>query len=207
MKLINFIEMLNIRINLTVLIYILFPSLMFMVKSHNLLTDLIILPFDNIANPACGWSHIACDPYTNEITKINLSNQHLKLTLASELSQLTSLTELNLEANQVSGTIPSFLFESFEKLEYLVLAKNDLQSTIPPLTESLKNLRVFDISDNRLRGEIPEDIGDVLGQNLEKLDLSHNGLTGDIPKSITKCKNLGFLDLSTNLLDGMYNYQ
>lgn len=155
-----------------------------------------------MANPACGWSHIACDPYTNEITKINLSNQHLKLTLASELSQLTSLTELNLEANQVSGTIPSFLFESFEKLEYLVLAKNDLQSTIPPLTESLKNLRVFDISDNRLRGEIPEDIGDVLGQNLEKLDLSHNGLTGDIPKSITKCKNLGFLDLSTNLLDG-----
>ncbi|CAA7013830.1 unnamed protein product [Microthlaspi erraticum] len=58
----------------------------------------------------------------------------------------------------------------------------------------------LDLSSNRLSGEIPVEIGDLV--NIRCLNFSSNRLTGSIPYNISKLKDLESLDLSNNKLYG-----
>ncbi|XP_023634251.1 receptor like protein 42 [Capsella rubella] len=58
----------------------------------------------------------------------------------------------------------------------------------------------FDISGNRLEGDIPESIG--LLKELILLNMSNNAFTGHIPPSLPNLRNLQSLDLSKNKLSG-----
>ncbi|KAH9618377.1 hypothetical protein KSS87_000825 [Heliosperma pusillum] len=62
------------------------------------------------------------------------------------------------------------------------------------------NIVAFDLSRNRLSGQIPDEIGDCSA--LKSLDLSNNLLYGDIPFSISKLKQLEALILKNNQLTG-----
>ncbi|KAE7996107.1 hypothetical protein FH972_000855 [Carpinus fangiana] len=62
-------------------------------------------------------------------------------------------------------------------------------------------LKFMDLSSNKLKGEIPREIGSLLG--LHGLNLSKNLLTGVIPHSFGDLENLEFLDLSSNHLLGI----
>nr|GMD30745.1 receptor-like protein 12 isoform X1 [Ipomoea batatas] len=66
--------------------------------------------------------------------------------------------------------------------------------------ENLKFLKVIDLSNNRLVGEIPVDLTDLHG--LISLNLSKNNLIGPIPYSIGEMNSLEILDLSKNQLSG-----
>ncbi|GKV30602.1 hypothetical protein SLEP1_g39396 [Rubroshorea leprosula] len=65
---------------------------------------------------------------------------------------------------------------------------------------NLKNLRIIDLSSNKLTGEIPVQISVLL--ELVELNLSRNQLTGWIPPNIGQLRNLESLDLSWNQLSG-----
>ncbi|CAA7016069.1 unnamed protein product [Microthlaspi erraticum] len=58
----------------------------------------------------------------------------------------------------------------------------------------------FDISGNKLQGEIPESVG--LLKSLIELNLSNNAFTGRIPLSLANVTELESLDLSNNQLSG-----
>ncbi|KAM1286647.1 hypothetical protein ACFX2J_000679 [Malus domestica] len=58
----------------------------------------------------------------------------------------------------------------------------------------------IDFSSNRLTGEIPSEVTDLVG--LVSLNLSRNGLTGELPAKIGKLQSLDALDLSRNQIDG-----
>jgi hypothetical protein len=58
----------------------------------------------------------------------------------------------------------------------------------------------IDLSCNKLTGQIPEEIGSLLG--LVNLNLSSNFLSGNIPYQIGNMKSLESLDLSNNQLSG-----
>ncbi|GJN00991.1 hypothetical protein PR202_ga18221 [Eleusine coracana subsp. coracana] len=62
-------------------------------------------------------------------------------------------------------------------------------------------MKSIDLFDNELTGEIPTDIGALLG--LKNLNLSRNRLSGHIPESIGLMDSLESLDLSWNHLSGM----
>ncbi|KAJ9540318.1 hypothetical protein OSB04_026824, partial [Centaurea solstitialis] len=64
-----------------------------------------------------------------------------------------------------------------------------------------RNLGMFDVSDNQLRGSIPESIGN-LSTNMYILSLASNALSGGLPSSVANLSGLTLLDLSRNQLTG-----
>jgi len=62
-------------------------------------------------------------------------------------------------------------------------------------------LRSIDLSSNQLTGDIPEEIGNLIG--LVSLNLSNNNLTGEITSKIGRLRSLEFLDLSRNHFSGL----
>ncbi|XP_062080035.1 receptor-like protein EIX2 [Humulus lupulus] len=85
-------------------------------------------------------------------------------------------------------------------LRLIDLSNNKLTGEIPAEVTRLAELTQLNLSRNELSGHIPENIGN-LGK-LESLDLSHNKLSGKIPKSLAELSLLDYLDLSNNKLSG-----
>jgi len=99
---------------------------------------------------------------------INLSGQGLEK-LPSYVLSTTSVEELNLSDNKLTGALPSEIGK-------------------------LTNLRVLNVSNN-LMTCVPAEVGKL--SNLEVLDLSNNKLTG-LPYELGNLKKLKILKLSGN---------
>ncbi|GMN68264.1 hypothetical protein TIFTF001_037324 [Ficus carica] len=80
------------------------------------------------------------------------------------------------------------------------LSSNRLMGEIPTEITELIQLVFLNVSRNNLSGQIPSEIGKL--NLLDALDLSNNQLSGGIPSSLTEVARLGVLDLSNNKLSG-----
>ena len=116
-----------------------------------------------------------------------------------ELGNLSGLTELSLEANELEGPIPPEL-GSLANLRSLYLDYNDLTGPIPPELGNLANLTVLWLNVNDLTGPIPLELDNLA--NLTELWLSNNRLTGAIPPELGNLANLTELLLGVNDLTG-----
>jgi len=86
------------------------------------------------------------------------------------------------------------------KLKSIDLSNNKLTGEIPKEIGYLVGLVSLNLSRNNLRGKIPSGIGSL--SSLESLDLSRNHISGGIPFSLSQIDFLGKLDLSYNSLSG-----
>ncbi|ESW24064.1 hypothetical protein PHAVU_004G099500 [Phaseolus vulgaris] len=86
------------------------------------------------------------------------------------------------------------------RLKSIDLSSNSLTGEIPKEIGYLVGLNSLNLSRNNLRGEIPSGIGNL--SSLESLDLSRNHISGGIPSSLSQIDGLGKLDLSYNSLSG-----
>ena len=109
------------------------------------------------------------------------------------------VTALRLDANQLSGSIPSSL-GNLTRLEELWLGENGLLGSIPASLGDLTNLTILSLHSNQLTGTIPASLGDLT--NLTILVLHENQLTGPIPTSLGDLTNLTILALYSNELTG-----
>ncbi|KAJ8774946.1 hypothetical protein K2173_019950 [Erythroxylum novogranatense] len=139
-----------------------------------------------------------------------------------QLSNLTSLVDLNLSCNNFSG-FPHQLGQ-LTKLVRLDLSRNNLTGSIPGQLANITSLMFLDLSCNNFNG-FPHQLGQLtnleelyahsnqfLGlipseilqgsSNLRRLDLSHNNFTGPIPNQLAYLTSLMFLNLSYNNLNG-----
>jgi hypothetical protein len=80
------------------------------------------------------------------------------------------------------------------------LSCNRLTGQIPEEIGSLLGLVNLNLSSNFLSGNIPYKIGNL--QSLESLDLSNNQLSGEIPWSLSNLTSLSYLNMSYNNLSG-----
>ncbi|KAK4416519.1 hypothetical protein Salat_2477400 [Sesamum alatum] len=80
------------------------------------------------------------------------------------------------------------------------LSNNSLTGEIPPNITKLVGLVGMNVSRNNLSGSFPPDIGRL--KLLNFLDLSRNRPSGEIPTSLGDMSHLGVLDLSYNNLSG-----
>ncbi|XP_059458510.1 putative receptor-like protein kinase At3g47110 [Corylus avellana] len=87
-----------------------------------------------------------------------------------------------------------------QRVTALDLHGNSLSGSISPYIGNLSFLMVFNLSDNFLHGEIPQQV--VLLFRLQRLDLTNNSLIGEIPSNFTNCPQLRFMQLSNNKLTG-----
>ncbi|KAH1150265.1 hypothetical protein GYH30_044344 [Glycine max] len=83
-------------------------------------------------------------------------------------------------------------------LKSIDLSCNNLIGEIPKEIGYLVGLVSLNLSRNNLSGEIPYEIGNL--SSLDSLDLSRNHFTGRIPSSLTQIDGLRKLDLSQNSL-------
>ena len=79
----------------------------------------------------------------------------------------------------------------------LVLVSTEMDATLKDIVK-LQNAKIINLSNNKLKGELPVDIGKLL--NLEQLELMNNELTGGIPASLANLAHLKVLNLNGNQL-------
>ncbi|RVW94651.1 LRR receptor-like serine/threonine-protein kinase GSO1 [Vitis vinifera] len=151
---------------------------------------------------------------------LNLRSNEFNGNIPLNLCQLKKIQMLDLSSNNLFGTIPKCLNDliALTQKGSLVIAYNERQfhsgwdfSYIDDTLiqwkgkeleykKTLGLIRSIDFSNNKLIGEIPIEVTDLV--ELVSLNLSRNNLTGSIPSMIGQLKSLDFLDLSQNQLHG-----
>ncbi|KAJ7530120.1 hypothetical protein O6H91_15G079700 [Diphasiastrum complanatum] len=125
------------------------------------------------------------------LRRLNVSNNNLKGTIPQELGDATRLMFIYLSNNRLNGNIPSSIWNLCNMLTELELDNNFFTGTIPsPASSSLhcSFLQKLHLNSNKLSGTIPEFLGSFL--DLAELNLSRNFFTGPIPESLTQLKYL-----------------
>ena len=116
------------------------------------------------------------------------------------MGDLSSLKELWLDSNQLTGPIPAEL-GNLSSLTVLDLDSNyQLTGPIPPELGNLSSLTKLNLSGNRLTGPIPAELGNL--SSLWYLSLEQNQLTGPIPAELGALSSLTGLVLWGNKLTG-----
>ncbi|XP_041009733.1 receptor-like protein EIX2 [Juglans microcarpa x Juglans regia] len=173
---------------------------------------------------------------------LNLRSNQLYGRLPLNICLLSHIQILDLSLNKIEGTIPECIYNLTAMsrtmdtnssaiyvyimgrgsyIEYASLAWKGREFVFK---NSLGLVKMIDLSNNKLHGEIPEGITNLtelialnlsrnnlsglitprigLLRNLQCLDLSRNQLCGEIPMSISNLNFLSQLDLSANNLSG-----
>jgi hypothetical protein len=119
----------------------------------------------------------------------------------ASLVQLRKLTWLHIEGAGWGGSHLPGDMSALNKLQLLWLPRNGLEGALPgSLLKSLPALTSLDLSQNRLSGPIPDELGELT--SLKMLNLWRNALTGSVPSRIGNCGRLEQLWLNDNALSG-----
>ncbi|XP_078178064.1 receptor-like protein 7 [Carex rostrata] len=196
------------------------PNLRILVSQFSNLRELYVDGVD-ISENGTEW----CRALSESVPHLQvLSMVHCNLSgpIESSLSQLGSLTVLDLSFNSLQTQIPHYFAEF--PLKELLFVGSDLEGLFPHDILHIPTLTKLDLSDNRelfgtlpnfpikssleslvlfrnnFFGSIPDSIGNL--RNLSKLELLSCNFSGQIPSSIKKLSKLERLDLSYNSLSG-----
>lgn len=136
------------------------------------------------------------------LTELHLLNNRLQKTIPPSLGQCQRLIILDLSRNELSGSIPQQIFDtsSLSVLSKLNLSSNLLVGSIPSSIGKLNSIMELDVSENRLSGEIPENLVSCI--KLESLHMQGNLFQGLVPESLNSLKGIELIDISRNNLSG-----
>ncbi|KAI3817905.1 hypothetical protein L1987_11705 [Smallanthus sonchifolius] len=147
----------------------------------------------------CSWSGVTCDPETNQINSLDISNRNVSGTIPVSIGYLTGLRYLNISGNQFTGPFPTAIFE-LPFLQTFDINHNLFGSSFPPGISKLKYLTLFDAYSNSFVGPLPTEF--VRLRFLEHLNLGGSYFDGEIPSSYGGFQKLKFLQLAGNVLRG-----
>jgi Leucine-rich repeat (LRR) protein len=117
------------------------------------------------------------------LTELNIRANGLKGTLPDEIADLNSLESLVVSDNQFTGTLPYWL-GNLNKLTSLMLSSNQFSGTILPF-EKYPDISLLGLARNKLSGTIPENFLAASSKDSKIFcDLASNFLTGTIPGSM-----------------------
>ncbi|CAK9149477.1 unnamed protein product [Ilex paraguariensis] len=99
-----------------------------------------------------------------------------------DFSHLGSLRAIYLSRNQFSGEIPSNFFSNLRSLKKIWLSGNKFSGKIPESIGKIPHLIELHLNYNEFSGPIPS----MEQPSLTSFDLSHNKLEGEIPSSLSR---------------------
>lgn len=101
----------------------------------------------------CNWYGVACDSDSGNVTGLSLSSNELvgDVSEATELVNVTSLKEVDISDNQLSGSVP-LMFGLMTSLETLDLSGNELSSFPAEWGSGASTLRHLSLQNNRISG-------------------------------------------------------
>uniref|UniRef100_J3M208 Leucine-rich repeat-containing N-terminal plant-type domain-containing protein n=1 Tax=Oryza brachyantha TaxID=4533 RepID=J3M208_ORYBR len=111
------------------------------------------------------------------------------------------LQELDLSNNNLSGSMPNWLFTKEATLINLNLGNNSLTGSLDPIWHPQTALKSFIIPTNHIAGKLPANFSSMF-PSLSTLDLSGNNFSGQIPISLCHINRMQNLDLSNNEFSG-----
>eukprot|EP01113_Clastostelium_recurvatum_P050919 TRINITY_DN9770_c0_g1_i3.p1 TRINITY_DN9770_c0_g1~~TRINITY_DN9770_c0_g1_i3.p1 ORF type:complete len:1304 (+),score=283.48 TRINITY_DN9770_c0_g1_i3:126-4037(+) len=117
-----------------------------------------------------------------------------------DLSNLTSLVELDLSNNRFTGSFPCLSLVLSTTLSQVLLGGNMLEGELPASVCDLVDLRVFRVAGNNLIGSIPACLGNL--EYTYDLDFSNNHFNGSLPNELGSLTSLKYLHLANNQLSG-----
>ncbi|KAJ8774930.1 hypothetical protein K2173_019934 [Erythroxylum novogranatense] len=165
--------------------------------------DLPSIRYFNIStNYFNGSADAALCENSPNIRVLNLGNNRFSGGISSNFGSCTSLLQLFLNGNNLSGSFPEILLQ-LKLLNQLHLQENWFSGPVSVGIKNLSNLVELDLSTNLISGELP-DAFENLGK-LEHFSASSNNLSGNLPKSLVNSPSLVALDLRNNSLSGPLN--
>ena len=139
----------------------------------------------------CEWPGVECDSNGKYIQEINLSDRGLRGSIITEIGLLQSLQTIDFSSNKLIE-IPFNDIGHLLDLKSLNLSKNQLRGVLDPMMfTSLSNLMTFDISNNRLGGDIPKEIFETI--QMKDIIIANNLFVGTLPNEFVCAQNLGKL--------------
>ena len=139
------------------------------------------------------------DKAHSSLVNLHLSNNKLSGTVPWQLLKLSSATELLLSNNYFNGTIPSSI-SALSKVAVLDLSQNDLTGHIPSEIGLLTSLKVLNLNENLLSGIIATEFGELTHLNTLSIALQVK-LSGPL-FPFSKHPSLTYLDLRQNSIGG-----
>ncbi|KAK8469460.1 hypothetical protein PHAVU_005G079733 [Phaseolus vulgaris] len=133
---------------------------------------------------------------STKLVTISLHGNRLTSSIPIEITNISTLLELNLEANQFSGNLS--LLGNLTQIQRLLLSSNNFTGELPVTLAKLSELKDFLIRDNQFSGKIPDFIQNWI--SLTTLWIEGNGFSGPIPSGISNLENL--IDLRISDLRG-----
>ncbi|GER31902.1 leucine-rich repeat receptor-like kinase [Striga asiatica] len=145
-----------------------------------------VLNWDENAVDPCGWAMVGCS-HDNFVITLAIPSQGLSGTISPSIGNLTHLTSVLLQDNNVTGPIPAELGK-LPKLQAIDLSNNLLTGQIPNSLSQLKTLQYLRLNNNSLTGAIPMALGNLT--QLTFMDLSFNNLSGPVARHLVKTFNV-----------------
>jgi Leucine-rich repeat (LRR) protein len=111
----------------------------------------------------------------------------------------TSLQQLHVDSNSLSGHLPDSLY-SLSALEQLSVSGNNFSGQLSEKLSKLSSLKTLVISGNQFSGELPNVFGNL--SQLEQIVAHSNSFSGPLPTTLALCSNLQVLNLRNNSFIG-----
>ncbi|XP_019167221.1 PREDICTED: probably inactive leucine-rich repeat receptor-like protein kinase At3g28040 [Ipomoea nil] len=134
----------------------------------------------------------------SKLEVLSLSDNDIKLNLSTKWVPPFQLRRLRLRSCKLGPKFPSWIQTQTLYLEILDISDNGISGFIPQWLSSLTCLRDLTISQNSLRGILPN-----LASTFTVINLSDNKLEGPVPKNYSGAI---FLSLSKNNLSGTISF-
>ncbi|XP_021888458.1 probable LRR receptor-like serine/threonine-protein kinase At4g20940 [Carica papaya] len=178
-------------------------SIKYLILSHNQINGSLVsgseLLFENLKVLDLSYNQLYGElpgfDFAYDLQVLKLSNNKFSGFVPNNLLKGDSslLTELDLSGNNLSGPISIIMSTN---LRILNLSSNRLTGELPQLTG---NCAVLDLSNNQFEGNLTRM---MKWGNIEHLDLSQNRLAGSFPEVTAQFLRLNHLNLSRNALSG-----
>ncbi|KAG1671071.1 hypothetical protein FOA52_000743 [Chlamydomonas sp. UWO 241] len=142
--------------------------------------------------------------YDGYVTTIHVTDQNLEGPPAKEWCLLEKIRELDLDGGHASGPFPDFVLTCLTSLQELDLSHNRLTGTIPSEISKKTILQEFKMESNFFSGPLPAALGNM--PDLWRIRLGDNHFTGTVPADWSKlAPTLNQLELERNYLSGNLN--
>ncbi|PHU17214.1 hypothetical protein BC332_12909 [Capsicum chinense] len=155
-------------------------------------------------------------PAVGNATKLlnfSLSGNKINGNIPKEMSQIlkaifniSTLEAIAFSFNNLSGRIPTTT--GLHHLKFLLLGNNQIEGEIPLFIANASKLEILELANNFLTGMIPINLGNLQEQRI--LILHDNLPTNELREcelrffnSLTDCRILQYLDVGSNLLNGV----
>ena len=155
-----------------------------------------ILLFDNLFNQSIP----SCLGNMN-LTNLNLGANMVTGSIPDSFANLTNLSTLNLDNVTLTGGLNNSMVAKWTSLTSISCRRSNLSGPFPDALGSLPLLNTIQLAQNQFSGSIPSSLGNL--QSLMVLALYENRLTGEVPPELGNLHNLTHLLLANNSLSGL----